>query len=69
VWDCRDHRVITALQGPRAAIAAVRMDDERLVAAGHDGSVTIWDFASVDAAHIHKVRVLSAGRRPQVQPD
>ena len=55
MWDCRDRRLITSVQGPRAAVAAVRIDDERLVASTHDGSITMWDYASVDAAHIRKV--------------
>ena len=58
MWDISDGRLISHLQGPRAAVSAVRFDDERLVCCGHDSSVALFDFASVDFPCIQKVRAL-----------
>jgi len=67
-WDVTAGRLLACLDGHRAAVAqtACSGDGRRLVTAGADGEVIVWDTRSGEALHSHRLpgKALSAAFAP-----
>jgi len=58
IWDVRTGRCLHMLQGHMGAVSCLEVDDQRIVSAGEDGLVLLWDFGEteVKAAAVLAVR-------------